>query len=78
MNNLPKHHGVKPPEAWGPMQLHRLKAGPVPTHGVVWGDRVGRMGHEKSMIVSGNQPYHAAFLDFHLKPMKYRFTLHLA
>jgi len=24
MNNLPKHHGVKPPEAWGPIQLHRL------------------------------------------------------
>jgi len=26
-NNLPKHHGVGPPEARGPMQLHRLKAG---------------------------------------------------
>jgi len=31
MNNLPKHHGAEPPEARGPMQLHRLhrlKAGP--------------------------------------------------
>jgi len=31
MNNLPKHHGAGPPEARGPMQLHRLhrlKAGP--------------------------------------------------
>jgi len=27
MNNLPKHHGARPPEARGPMQLHRLKAG---------------------------------------------------
>jgi len=24
MNNLPKHHGAGPPEARGPMQLHRL------------------------------------------------------
>ena len=24
MNNLPKHHGTGPPEARGPMQLHRL------------------------------------------------------
>jgi len=33
MNNLPKHHGAGPPEARGPMQLHRLhrlKAGPAP------------------------------------------------
>jgi len=32
MNNLPKHHGAGPPEARGPMQLHRLhrlKAGPA-------------------------------------------------
>jgi len=28
MNNLPKHHGAGLPEALGPMQLHRLKAGP--------------------------------------------------
>jgi len=28
MNNLLKHHGAGPPEARGPMQLHRLKAGP--------------------------------------------------
>jgi len=31
MNNPPKHHGARPPEARGPMQLHRLhrlKAGP--------------------------------------------------
>jgi len=31
MNNLPKHHSAGAPEAWGPMQLHRLhrlKAGP--------------------------------------------------
>jgi len=28
MNNLPKHHGAGPPEARGPMQLHRLKVGP--------------------------------------------------
>jgi len=28
MNNLPKHHGVGPPEVRGSMQLHRLKAGP--------------------------------------------------
>ena len=31
MDNLPKHHGAGPPEARGPMQLHRLhrlKAGP--------------------------------------------------
>jgi len=28
MNNLPKHHGVGPPEACGPIQLHPLKAGP--------------------------------------------------
>jgi len=27
MNNLPKHHGAGTPEARGPMQLHRLKAG---------------------------------------------------
>jgi len=32
MNNLPKHHGAGPPEARGPMQLHRLKAGPVYGH----------------------------------------------
>jgi len=24
MNNLPKHYGAGPPEARGPMQLHRL------------------------------------------------------
>jgi len=32
MNNLPKHHGAGPPEAPGPIQLHRLhrlKASPV-------------------------------------------------
>jgi len=32
MNNLFNHHGAGPPEAWGPMQphrLHRLKPGPV-------------------------------------------------
>jgi len=28
MNNLPKHHSAGPLEARGPMQLHRLKAGP--------------------------------------------------
>jgi len=31
MNNSSKHHGARPPEARGPMQLHRLhrlKAGP--------------------------------------------------
>jgi len=31
INNLPKRHGVGPPEGRGPMQphrLHRLKAGP--------------------------------------------------
>jgi len=27
MNNLPKHHGAGPPEARGPMQLHRLEPG---------------------------------------------------
>ena len=34
MNNLPKHHGAGPAEAWGPMQLrrlHRLKTGPACT-----------------------------------------------
>jgi len=33
INNLPNPHGVGPPEARGPMQLHRLhrlKAGPDP------------------------------------------------
>jgi len=30
MNHLPKHYGTGTPEALGPMQLHRLKAGPVP------------------------------------------------
>jgi len=29
INNLPNHHGAEPPEARGPMQSHRLKAGPV-------------------------------------------------
>jgi len=29
MNNMPKHHGRGPPEARGPMQLHRPKAGPA-------------------------------------------------
>ena len=28
MKNLSKHHGAGPAEARGPMQLHRLKAGP--------------------------------------------------
>jgi len=28
INNLLKHHGAGPAEARGPMQLHRLKAGP--------------------------------------------------
>jgi len=31
INNLPNHHGAGSPEAWGPMQSHRLhwlKAGP--------------------------------------------------
>ena len=28
MHNLPNHHGSGPPEARGPMQSHRLKAGP--------------------------------------------------
>ena len=27
MKNLPEHHGAGTPEARGPMQLHRLKAG---------------------------------------------------
>ena len=27
----------------------------VPTHGDVWDKRVGPMGHEQSMIVSGSQ-----------------------
>jgi len=37
MDNLPKHHGAGPPEAPGPMQLHRLlrlKAGPACFAGV--------------------------------------------
>jgi len=29
MNNLPKQHAAGLPEARGPTQLHRLKAGPV-------------------------------------------------
>jgi len=29
INNLPNHHGARSPEARGPMQPHRLKAGPV-------------------------------------------------
>jgi len=36
MNNLPKHHGAVPPEARGPMQLHRLhrlKASPAHIYG---------------------------------------------
>jgi len=35
MNNLLEHHGAGPPEARGPLQLHRLhwlKAGPAQTH----------------------------------------------
>jgi len=35
MNNLPKHHGAGLPEAQGPVQLHRLKAGPAGSF--VWG-----------------------------------------
>jgi len=31
MNNMPNHHGAGPPEVRGPMQLHRLKAGPAGT-----------------------------------------------
>jgi len=30
MNNVLTHHVAGPTEARGPMQLHRLKAGPVP------------------------------------------------
>jgi len=29
INKLPENHGAGPPEAWSPMQLHWLKAGPV-------------------------------------------------
>jgi len=28
MNNMPKQHGAGPPQALGPTQLHRPKAGP--------------------------------------------------
>jgi len=56
MNNQSNHHGTGSPEAWCPMQLHRLKVGPGHTARKSVGTSVL---YEICIVAIGNPERHA-------------------